>query len=226
MASLAYAARRGVDLWAEDPAHLLLDAGDERAAFLIDDARRNGRDVYVAAIDGDVLIVRFPLGKELTAARLPLLEFHSVLEGGEALVEIESLMAEARRQRMTAAATVEARVAAAMARADAGEPDAALGALVAMPEQNDPRVLVAVGLLYQRGGRDADAARHLGAAALIVPNLLGLQYNLGLSLWRLSLYGEARRAFEAAVVREESDAPARFGLGSVCLAIGDPFRRR
>jgi len=219
-ATVAYAAGLGVDLWAEDPVHLLFAESSERLAFLLDDARRAERDVYFADLGGDVLVVRFPQGAERALARFPRLDFRSVPRDADALVALRERMTEAGRVRLLEQpGTVEAEVAQAMALAAAGDVAGAIAELERASEPGDPRVLVGLGTLHASVGQHERAAAYLQEATRVAPELLGLHYNLGLSLLRLERWTEARAAFSAAVRLEPADPAAHFALGSACLAL-------
>jgi len=221
-ATLEYAARLGVDLWAEDPVHLLFEESSDRLAFLLDDAHRAERDVYFADLGAHVLVVRFPQGAERTRARFPRLDFRSVLRDADALVALRARVTEARRLRLLEQpGTVEAEVAQAMAVAATGDVAGAIAALERSTEPGDPRVLVGLGTLHAAVGQHERAAAYLQEATRVAPELLGLHYNLGLSLLRLERWTEARAAFSTAVRLEPADAPAHFALGSVCLALDE-----
>jgi len=81
VASVEYAAARGVDLWAEDQAHLVLPAGDRRLIRALWKARASDSPVYAAdAGEGHFLLARLPLGPEQAATRLPRLGLEPVAD--------------------------------------------------------------------------------------------------------------------------------------------------
>ena len=221
-ATVEYAERLDVDLWAEDPVHPLLSIDDERLSTLVDEVRRAGQDAYFAYAGSDVFVVRLPSGAARAAERFPRLSFHSLNTESPQTAELEARIEEAERRRLARNPTSpEARLAAAEAMAQRGDSAAALSAIEALAAADDPHALGALANLYSAQGRNPEAVSALRRAVWIAPNLPGLQFNLGVALSKLNRWEEARAAFEEAAAVEPSDPKVRYGLGGACYVVGD-----
>lgn len=221
-ATLEYAARIGVDLWAEDPVHPALPLDDERLPFVLDEALRAEHEVWFADLGDRVLLARFPRGAEATLPRFPNLRFHSLLRDADAIADLRRRIAAKERERLAAdPGSVEAKVAAALALAETGDLEGAVEALRRMEPEGDPGVLFNLGTLEARLGRFEEAVAHLRRGLEAVPDLPGGQYNLGLALAKLERWQEARAALSAAVALDPGNPRARYALGAACAVLGD-----
>ena len=82
-ASVAYAAARGVDLWALDHVHLLWWAEDPDFVSLVTLAHQHRSPAYVAEVEKDLyLLALLPQGLPAARARLPGVAFRSVRDPG------------------------------------------------------------------------------------------------------------------------------------------------
>jgi arabinofuranosyltransferase len=77
--TLEEARRRGVDLWAEDAAHVLLPATAKRTLTMVREAMSRHEDLFAAELEGDrYLLCRLPQDSAHAAARMPRLAFRRV----------------------------------------------------------------------------------------------------------------------------------------------------
>lgn len=221
-ATIEYAAKIGVDLWAEDPVHPWLRLDDSRLGYVLDDARKAEREVHFAEVDGGVILTRFPLGVEEGRARFPNLSFRSTLEDKDAVAALRRAASAAEREELAKRPdSLEARVAAALALAEEGDLDGAVRALEGLARSDDPNVVFNLGTLYARQGRYEEAVTALRKAVATVPDLPGGRFNLGLALGRLGRWGEARAELAAAAELDSTDPTALYAFGAACVIVGD-----
>jgi hypothetical protein len=225
-ATIDYAARIGVDLWAEDPVHPWLALDDSRLGYVLDDARKAERDVHFAEIDGGVILARFPNGEVRGKQRFPKLTFHSTLRNAEAVAALRRAAAAAERAQLaTRPDSLEARVVAALSLAEEGDLDGAVRSLEGLDRPDDPNVLFNLGTLYARQGRYEEAVTALRTAVATVPDFPGGRFNLGLALGRLGRWEEARVELAAAVDLDPTDPTPLYAFGAACLVLGDDAGR-
>jgi hypothetical protein len=102
-ASFEDARARGVDLWASDHVHLLVDAAQPGFAEQVASLAARRAELFFARIDASrYLVAHLPQGPERTAARLSGLRFHSNLEP-DALRELQLDARAAQAARATSA---------------------------------------------------------------------------------------------------------------------------
>lgn len=114
-------------------------------------------------------------------------------------------------------------VAAALARAAAGDARGALVTLDAMTGADPRRVpaLLATGSLRLKLGEPARAAEAFRRAARVAPGDAAIVFDLGLALEKSGMVEEAKAAYREAIVLQPALFAARFNLGSLLLEQGD-----
>jgi len=221
-ATLEYAATSGVDLWAENPVHLLSRVDGDALLWAIDAARLSGASVYFAdAGDGDFVVAELPQGPEKTAARFPRLRFHAAGDAAAYAALLDAVIADRERRLVSDPTSRDVRVALGSALASRGRDGEALAIFRALADADDPDGWYNLGTILARRGEFDAAIDAFRRAIALAPSMGAARHNLGLALVRAGRPGEAIAELKEAVRLEPESEGALFTLGLAQLLAGD-----
>ena len=216
LATIELARRRGVDLWAVDPVHLLFREDDPALLERISEARGRGDDAFFAdAGEGWWMLARSPAGLEAARARLPRWELRDTADVGEVERLAEASVAAMRRR---------------------GEPDLGLARVLdlasrsgeadevrrALAARGDPDALLALAREDVAAGRTEDGLARLDRVLTSCPGAAPAWYLRGVALARAGRAGEAVESLLRAVREDPDDDDARFALALAQVLAGNP----
>jgi len=221
-ATLAYAAASGVDLWTEDPVHLLVNVGDDKLVWALDGARASGEAVYFAdAGGGDYVVAQLPRGLAASAPRFPKLVFHPASDDDAYTALLDAVIGERRRELASSPGERDVRIALGAALAARGQEDEALGIFRELADRDDPEGWYNLGtILGRRGSLDAAIAAFRKALSAD-PAMTPARHNLGLALVRAGKLREALVELAEAVRQEPDSVGALYTLGLAQIMAGD-----
>ena len=224
-ATLEYAAASGVDLWAQDPVHLLIKVADDELVLLLEGARASGEAVYFAdAGGGDYVVAQLPGGVAATAPRFPKLAFHPAADDEGYAALLDAVIAERRHELTGTPGSRDARIALGSALAARGQEEEAMGIFRELAERDDPEGWYNLGTILARRGSLDEAIAALRRALAIDPSMTPARHNLGLALVRAGKLREALVELAEAVRQEPESVGALYTLGLAQIMAGDTER--
>lgn len=220
-ATLEYAARSGVDFWAEHPVHLLYRIDDDDLLWQLQRARASRSEVFFADTGGDYVVARLPQGVDRAIARFPRLTFRSATDDASYAAMLDGIIEAQRRKVALDPASHDARIALACALSERGREDEALPIFRALADAGDPDGWFNLGTVLVRRGQSDEAIAAFRRALTIDPAMAAARHNLGLALARAGHVQEAVDVLREAVRREPDSEQALYMLGAALLMARD-----